>query len=110
MDTDASAYAVDAVLQQCNKKGKLHPVTFMSKTMDSSQRNWDIYAKELFAVVEALTHWQLYLAGAQHQVVVQTDHQNLLYYKKPHDLNRREARWFQRLQDYDFVLKHIPGK
>ena len=41
---------------------------------------------------------------------MQTDHQNLLYYKKPHDLNRREARWFQRLQDYDFVLKHIPGK
>ena len=87
MDTDASAYAIGTVLQQCNKEGKLHPIAFMLKAMDSSQCNWDIYTKELFVVVEALMHWQPYLAGTQHQVVVQTDHQNLLYYKKPHDLN-----------------------
>jgi len=63
VDTDTSAYAVGAVLQQRDKKGKLHPIAFMSKTMDSSQHNWDIYTKELFAVVEALMHWQPYLAG-----------------------------------------------
>jgi len=57
VDTDASAYAIGAVLQQCDEKGKLHPIVFMSKTMDSSQHNWDIYTKELFTVVEALTHW-----------------------------------------------------
>ena len=57
VDTNALAYAIGTVLQQRDEKGKLHPVTFMSKTMDSSQCNWDIYAKELFAVVEALTHW-----------------------------------------------------
>ena len=87
VDTNASAYAIGAVLQQRDEKGKLHPIAFMLKTMDSSQHNWDIYTKELFVVVEALMHWRPYLAGAQHQVVVQTDHQNLLYYKKPHDLN-----------------------
>ena len=70
MDTDASAYAISAVLQQRDEKGKLHPVVFMSKTMDSSQCNWDIYTKELFVVVEALMHWRPYLAGARHQVVV----------------------------------------
>ena len=36
VDANTSAYAVGTVLQQCNKKGKPHPIAFMSKTMDSS--------------------------------------------------------------------------
>ena len=57
IDCDASAYAIGAVLQQGDEKGKLHPVTFLSQTLDAMQRNWDIYDKELFAVVHALATW-----------------------------------------------------
>ena len=38
------------------------------------------------------------------------DHENLKYFQKPHKLNRRQARWYLKLQDYDFILQHIPGK
>jgi len=38
------------------------------------------------------------------------DHKNLEYFQKPHKLNRRQARWYLKLQDYDFILQHIPGK
>ena len=37
------------------------------------------------------------------------DHKNLEYYKEPHHINRRVARYVQRMQDYNFVIKHIPG-
>ena len=54
IDCDASAYVIGAVLQQGGEKGKLHPIAFLSHTLDVTQRNWDIYGKELFTVVHAL--------------------------------------------------------
>ena len=39
-----------------------------------------------------------------------TDHENLKYFQKPHKLNGRQVRWYLKLQDYDFILQHIPGK
>ena len=41
---------------------------------------------------------------------VWTDHENLKYFWEPHKLNGRQARWYLKLQDYDFVLQHISGK
>jgi len=34
----------------------------------------------------------------------------LKYFREPHKLNGRQARWYLKLQNYDFVLRHIPGK
>ena len=39
-----------------------------------------------------------------------TDHENLKYFREPHKLNGRQARWYLKLQDYDFILRHIPEK
>ena len=41
---------------------------------------------------------------------VWTDHENLKYFREPHKLNGQQAQWYLKLQDYDFILKHIPGK
>jgi len=38
------------------------------------------------------------------------DHENLKYFREPHKLNRQQAQWYLKLQDYNFTLKHIPGK
>jgi hypothetical protein len=51
---DASAYVVGVVLQQRDEKDKLHPITFLSQTLDVTQWNWDIYDKELFTIVHTL--------------------------------------------------------
>jgi hypothetical protein len=109
VDTDASAYAIGAVLHQRDESGHLRPIAYLSKTLDETQRNWDIGDRELYAVMEALRAWKPYLAGAKHQVTIRTDHRNLQYFKKPQKLNRRQARWNQELADYDFVLQHITG-
>ena len=60
--------------------------------------------------MKALTHWQHYLGWTKHPFTILTDHANLLYYKMPKKLNRRTARWHADLQEYDFIIKHIPGK
>src|SRR5580700_7774006 len=48
--------------------------------------------------------------GAQRPFEIWTDHANLQYFKKPQNLNRRQVRWYQELQEYHFTLHHIPGK
>ena len=78
--------------------------------MLSAERNYEIYDKELLAIVEALDKWQQYLLDVAEKFEVQTDHKNLKYFKEPHKLNGQQARWYLKLQDYDFTLQHILGK
>ena len=101
---------IGAILQQEGEKGKLHPVTFLSRTLDATQRNWDIYDKELYAVVHALETWRPYLIGNVHKTLINTDHNNLTYFKAARKLNRRQARWMQELAEFDFELQHVPRK
>ena len=39
-----------------------------------------------------------------------TDHANLQYWKSPKNLNQRTACWQADLQEYDYEIRHIPGK
>ena len=39
-----------------------------------------------------------------------TDHENLKYFSKLYKLNGRQARWYLKLQDYDFILCYILEK
>ena len=78
--------------------------------MQLAERNYEIYDKELLVIVEALAKWRQYLLDAIEPFKVWTDYENLKYFWEPHKLNGRQAQWYLKLQDYDFMLKHIPGK
>src|ERR1700761_3038769 len=114
--TDASGYGVGAVLLQegennpRTKKPMQHPIAYYSATFTPTERNYDIYERELLAVLKALKHWRPHLAATEIPVTVLTDHANLTFWKNPQNVNRRVARWFAFLQDYNLVIKHVPGK
>ncbi len=117
LQTDASAYGVGAILSQegdhhatASQKPKLHPITYYSTTFTPTEQNYNIYERELLAIMKALTHWRHYLGWMKHPFIILTDHANLLYYKTLKKLNRCTARWHADLQEYDFVIKHVPGK
>ena len=74
------------------------------------QQKYDIYEKELYAVLRALKHWRPYLTWGKHQFIVLTDHANLTFWKHPWKLNDCTMRWHAKLQDYDFVIHHVRGK
>ncbi len=105
---DASEGAIGAVLSQ-KQNGKWHPVAFMSKSLSVTECNYEIYNKELLAIMLALDEWRHYLMGATIDVEIWTDHQNLQYFRKPQKLNRWQARWVTELAEYHFVLHHKPG-
>jgi hypothetical protein len=114
--TDASAYGVGAVLSQegetnpRTKNPALHPIAYYSSTFIPAERNYDIYERELLAVLKSLEHWRPHLAATEKPVTVLTDHANLTFWKNPRKVNRRVARWFATLQDYNLRIKHVPGK
>ena len=55
--TDASDYALGAILEQPDALNHWHPVTFYSKSMIDAELNYDIHDKELLAIVKSLKHW-----------------------------------------------------
>ena len=63
---------------------------------------------ELAAVVFALKIWHHYLYGERFKVF--SDHKTLKYIFTQQDLNMRQRRWMEFLEDYDFTLHYHPGK
>jgi hypothetical protein len=48
------------------KEKKLHPFAFYFRKMLLAELNYDIYDKELLAIVAAFQKWQVYLEGSKY--------------------------------------------
>jgi len=104
--TDASDIAISAVLNQNQGRG-MQPIAFESRKLSVHELNYPIHEKELLAIVHALKIWRIYLEG--HKFTVITDHAALEYLPTQAKLNRRQARWAELLQNYDFEIRYRPG-
>jgi hypothetical protein len=87
LEADALAYAVGATLSQ-RQDGIWRPIAFMSKALSPTQHNYEIYDRELLAIMIALEDFCRYLINMTSPFEVWTDHVNLQYFKKPQKLNR----------------------
>jgi RNase H-like domain found in reverse transcriptase len=83
LEVDASQYAIGAILYQRDDNGKQRPVAYHSETLNEAERGYDIFDWELMAVVKGLENWRHLLLGAQHEVLVFTDHANLQHWRNP---------------------------
>jgi RNase H-like domain found in reverse transcriptase len=63
IESDASKYASGAVLTQMDINGDRHPVAFLSKTFTDTERQYEIYDRELLGIVRALKEWRHYIQG-----------------------------------------------
>ena len=68
VEIDASDFALGASLNQKDEQGRLYPVAYWSRKMTAPELNYDIYDKELLAIVEAFKEWRIYLEGAKYPV------------------------------------------
>ena len=111
LSTDASDFATDAVLSQLDPGDTLwHPVAFFSKSLNVHERNYEIYDKELLAIIRALEEYRHYLEGHPEKFEIWSDHQNLTYFRQAQKLTRRQARWALYLTRFHYSLHHKPGK
>ena len=110
VETDASDYALAAILSIQLENGEVHPVAFHSRSFNPTELNYDVHDKELFAIFEAFRIWRHYLDGSAVPVDVVTDHKNLEYFATTKVLNRRQARWSEYLCQFNLVIRFRPGK
>lgn len=105
--TDASDYAIGAVLCQDHGSG-LQPLAFESRKLSSAELNYPIHEKEMLSIVYAYQKWRHYLEGVSSVAV--TDHASLKHMQTQPSLSRRQARWMEFMQRFDFRIEYQPGK
>lgn len=93
VETDASDFVLGGILSQYSDQGVLHPVAYFSKKHSPAECNYEIYDKELMAIVRTFKEWRPELEGSTFPVSVVTDHKNLEYFTTTKTLSRRQARW-----------------
>ncbi|KAJ0550384.1 putative nucleotidyltransferase, Ribonuclease H [Helianthus annuus] len=100
---DASIQGLGCVLMQRDKV-----IAYASRQLKIHERNYTTHDLELGAVVFTLKIWQHYLYGTR--CTIYTDHRSLEHILRQKDLNMRQRRWVELLNDYECAIKYHPGK
>ena len=100
---DASRAGPGCVLMQFGRV-----VAYGSHRLKNHEQNYPTQDLELAAVVFTLKIWRHYLYGEEFEVY--SDHKILKYIFTQGDLNIRQRRWMEFLEDYDFTLHYHPSK
>ena len=104
--TDASGVAIGAVLMQRHAE-LLHPVAFLSRTLTNTEQRYATHDRELLAIYYALTRWKHYVHGLN--PIVYTDHKPLTHIFNQKDISDRQARWLEKIQEVNPVIKYVQG-
>jgi hypothetical protein len=100
---DASGQGLGCVLMQ-----DVHMVAYASRQLRKHEVNYPTHDLELDVVVHTLNIWRHYLMGKRCELYM--DHKSLKYIFMQPDLNLRQRRWLELIQDYDLVINYRPGK
>ena len=100
---DASRAGLRCVLMQFGRV-----VAYGSRQLKNHEQNYPTHDMELATIVFALKIWRHYLYGEQFEVY--SDHKIPKYIFTQWDLNMRQRKWMEFLEDYDFTLHYHPGK
>lgn len=99
LETDASNYALGAVLYQLNDKQEKEVITLTSRTLRGPELTYYTTEKKLLAIVWALQKVRTYLHGAA--ITNCTYHLALTFLKTCKFVNARLTRWILAIQDYN---------
>ena len=112
LEVDSSDFVVAGIMLQLDETGTLRPVAYFSKKMSPQECNYEIYDKELLAIIRAFKEWRPELASTNPKEAVQvlSDHRSLEYFMTTKELNRRQARWSEFLSQFQFKIIYRAGK
>ncbi|MBW0578458.1 hypothetical protein O181_118173 [Austropuccinia psidii MF-1] len=109
VETNASYYALGALLSQVSDSGK-HPIAFDSRKLLPAELNYEIHDKELLGIVWAFKRWRAFLLSISSPFEVLTDHSSLQYFMSSKILTCRKACWAEFLSEFHFSITYCPGR
>jgi hypothetical protein len=104
--TDASLVGIGGWIGQKHTDG-IHPVVFWSRKLIPAETNYPTHERELLALVEICKKFRALLIGKP--IIAKTDHKALTHLQTQPHLSARQARWVERLQEFDIFLEYVPG-
>ena len=106
---DASPVGLGAILSQFDEANNERIVAYASRSLSKVEKRYSQTEKEALGVVFGYEKFHIYLIGIEFEL--DTDHKPLeiIYHPKSKPSARIE-RWALRLQQYQFKLRHRPGK
>lgn len=110
IESDASDFITGGVMSQYDKSGILRPIAYFSKKHSPTECNYEIYNKELMAIIHCFEVWRPELKGSAFPIHVLSDHKNLEYFMTTKTLSRCQARWSEYLSRFNFKIVYQPGK
>lgn len=107
MQTNSIDYVSSRILFQLGEDWLFYPVGFFSKNLNPAVCNYEIYDKELLAVIQYLEQWipELKVTGAPINII--TDDKSLKYFMTTKKLSKRQARLAEFLLGFNFVMSYI---
>ncbi|MBW0488190.1 hypothetical protein O181_027905 [Austropuccinia psidii MF-1] len=109
IETDASDFALGAVLSQVNDSGK-HPISFDCCKLLPAELSCEIHDKELLGTVWALKRWRAFLLSISNYFEVLKDHSSLQYFISSKVLTYCQAFWAKLLSEFHFTITYCPGR
>ncbi|CAK1581092.1 unnamed protein product [Parnassius mnemosyne] len=106
--TDASDTAVGAVLQQKNDSDWI-PLAFFSKKLNTAQRKYSPYDRELLAMYEAIKYFKFMIEARSFTLF--TDHKPLIsaFNKNSQNLSPRQFRYLDYISQFTTDIRYIKG-
>jgi hypothetical protein len=105
--TDASDYAVGAVLSQNDNQMQEHPIAFASSKLSGPQLNWSTIEKEAYAIIFSLQKFDYLVFGRE--IHLFTDHNPLQYLAISAPKSAKLTRWALSLSRYNIIVNHTRG-
>lgn len=105
--TDASNLAIAGELVQIQNNVEV-PICFISRVLRDAEIRYTVAEKEMLALIFAIKKLKFYLVGQKFEI--ETDNSAITFLKRKEFLNNRLYRWALILQEYNFNIKHKPGK
>ena len=105
--TDASLVGLGAVLSQLDNNGRERVVSYASRMLLPSEKNYSTTELEALGVIWAIEHFKPYLWGREFDIA--TDHNPLVYIENMKDKSSRVTKWRLRLSEYRYKIEYKKG-
>ena len=82
-------------------------IIYYSRKLILLKLNYDIYNKELLAIITVLKEQRVFLQGTIDLFIIKTDYKNLIGFLTTKELNQRQVKWVKILVKYYFKIEYI---
>lgn len=105
-DIGAACVLYQMVFNNCTKQEEPQAIAYTARRFSAAERRWCLSERESSSIMLAWQKFAGMLAGLK--VIVETDHKNHLYMYSSKSM--KVQRWRMWLQQYDYEVRHLPGK